>query len=46
MMATGSYTQSYGKLMAMTTIAALPVLIIFIVGQKSFVKAITSAGVK
>lgn len=46
MMATGSYTQSYGKLMAMTTIAALPVLIIFIVGQKSFVKAITSSGVK
>ncbi|KAI7255584.1 hypothetical protein KC345_g11113, partial [Hortaea werneckii] len=43
MMATGSYTQSYGKLMAMTTIAALPVLIIFIVGQKSFVKAITSS---
>ncbi|MEK4853280.1 carbohydrate ABC transporter permease [Paenibacillus sp. FSL H7-0756] len=46
MMATGSYTQSYGKLMAMTTIAALPVLIIFIAGQKSFVKAITSSGVK
>jgi multiple sugar transport system permease protein len=46
MMATGSYTQSYGKLMAMTTIAALPVVIIFILGQKSFVKAITSAGVK
>lgn len=45
-MATGSYTQSYGKLMAMTTIAALPVLIIFIIGQKSFVKAITSSGVK
>jgi len=46
MMATGSYTQSYGKLMAMTTIATLPVVIIFILGQKSFVKAITSAGVK
>ncbi|WP_405110464.1 carbohydrate ABC transporter permease [Paenibacillus sp. FSL K6-1217] len=46
MMATGSYTQSYGKLMAMTTVAALPVLIIFIAGQKSFVKAITSSGVK
>ncbi|QUL56884.1 carbohydrate ABC transporter permease [Paenibacillus tritici] len=46
MMATGSYTQSYGKLMAMTTIAALPVLILFIAGQRSFVKAITSSGVK
>lgn len=46
MMATGSYTQSYGKLMAMTTIATLPVVIIFILGQKSFVKAITSSGVK
>lgn len=45
-MATGSYTQSYGKLMAMTTIAALPVIIIFIIGQKSFVKAITQSAVK
>ncbi|HIW32069.1 MAG TPA: carbohydrate ABC transporter permease [Candidatus Paenibacillus intestinavium] len=45
-MATGSYTQSYGKLMAMTTIAALPVIIIFIVGQRSFVKAITQSAVK
>lgn len=46
MMATGSYTQSYGKLMAMTTIAALPVLIVFIVGQRAFVKAITQTAVK
>ncbi|QJC53155.1 carbohydrate ABC transporter permease [Paenibacillus albicereus] len=46
MMATGSYTQSYGKLMAMTTVAALPVVLIFILGQKSFVRAITSSGVK
>ncbi|URN92917.1 MAG: carbohydrate ABC transporter permease [Candidatus Pristimantibacillus lignocellulolyticus] len=45
-MATGSYTQSYGKLMAMTTIAALPVIVIFIVGQRSFVKAITQSAVK
>ncbi|TYP79775.1 carbohydrate ABC transporter permease [Paenibacillus methanolicus] len=46
MMAQGSYTQAYGKLMAMTVIATLPVLIIFIIGQRSFVKAITQAGVK
>lgn len=46
MMAQGSYTQAYGKLMSMTVIATLPVLIIFIVGQRSFVKAITQAGVK
>jgi len=46
MMAQGSYTQAYGKLMAMTTIATLPVMLVFIFGQRSFVKAITQAGVK
>ncbi|EXX85434.1 ABC transporter permease [Paenibacillus darwinianus] len=46
MMAQGSYTQAYGKLMAMTTIATLPVMLIFIFGQRSFVRAITQSGVK
>jgi multiple sugar transport system permease protein len=46
MMAQGSYTQAYGKLMAMTTIATLPVMLVFIFGQRSFVKAITQTGVK
>lgn len=46
MMAQGSYVQAYGKLMAMTTIATLPVLIVFILGQRSFVKAITQSAVK
>ncbi|GIP18246.1 sugar ABC transporter permease [Paenibacillus montaniterrae] len=46
LMSQGSYTQAYGKLMAMTTIATLPVLIIFIAGQRSFVKAITQSAVK
>lgn len=46
MMATGSYTQSYGKLMAMTTVATLPVVIVFILGQRSFVRAITQSAVK
>ncbi|MCR2806989.1 carbohydrate ABC transporter permease [Paenibacillus soyae] len=46
LMAQGSYTQAYGKLMAMTTIATLPVLLVFILGQRSFVRAITQAGVK
>jgi multiple sugar transport system permease protein len=46
MMAQGSYTQAYGKLMSMTTIATLPVLIIFIIGQRYFVKAITTSGIK
>lgn len=46
MMAQGSYTQAYGKLMAMTTIATLPVLLVFILGQRSFVRAITHSGVK
>lgn len=46
MMAQGSYVQAYGKLMAMTVIATLPVMIIFIVGQRSFVQAITQSGIK
>lgn len=46
LMAQGSYTQAYGKLMAMTTIATLPVLLVFIVGQQYFVKAITQTAVK
>lgn len=46
MMAQGSYTQAYGKLMAMTTIATLPVMLVFIFGQRSFVRAITQSGVK
>lgn len=45
-MATGSYTQSYGKLMAMTLVAALPVVLIFITGQRYFVRAITQSAVK
>ncbi|RIX59461.1 carbohydrate ABC transporter permease [Paenibacillus nanensis] len=45
-MATGSYTQSYGKLMAMTLIATLPVVLVFIGGQRYFVKAITQSAVK
>jgi multiple sugar transport system permease protein len=46
MMAQGSYVQAYGKLMAMTTIATIPMLLIFLVGQRSFVKAITQSAVK
>jgi len=46
LMSQGSYTQAYGKLMAMTTIAALPVLIIFMIGQRFFVKAIIQSAVK
>jgi len=46
LMSQGSYTQAYGKLMAMTTIATLPVLLIFIGGQRFFVKAITQSAVK
>ncbi|MFC6334118.1 carbohydrate ABC transporter permease [Paenibacillus septentrionalis] len=46
LMSQGSYTQAYGKLMAMTTIATLPVLIIFIAGQRSFVRAITQSAIK
>ncbi|XID92777.1 carbohydrate ABC transporter permease [Paenibacillaceae bacterium WGS1546] len=46
MMAQGSYVQAYGKLMAMTTIATIPMLLVFMIGQRSFVKAITQSAVK
>ncbi|QGR00292.1 carbohydrate ABC transporter permease [Paenibacillus psychroresistens] len=45
-MATGSFTQSYGKLMALATLSTLPTLLVFLIGQKQFVKSITASGVK
>jgi len=42
----GSFVSSYGKLMALTTIATIPIVIVFLIGQKSFIKGITSSGIK
>lgn len=45
-MATGSFVQSYGKLMALATLSTIPTLLIFIVGQRQFIQSITATGVK
>jgi multiple sugar transport system permease protein len=45
-MATGSFVQSYGRLMALATLSTIPTLLVFLVGQKQFVKSITASGVK
>ncbi|WP_246309933.1 carbohydrate ABC transporter permease [Paenibacillus alginolyticus] len=45
-MATGSFVQSYGKLMALATLSTIPTLLIFLIGQKQFIQSITATGVK
>jgi multiple sugar transport system permease protein len=45
-MATGSFVQSYGKLMALATLSTVPTLIIFLIGQRQFIQSITATGVK
>jgi multiple sugar transport system permease protein len=45
-MATGSFTASYGKLMALATLSTIPTLIIFLIGQRQFIQSITATGVK
>jgi multiple sugar transport system permease protein len=45
-MATGSFVQLYGKLMALATLSTFPTLLVFLIGQKQFVKSITTSGVK
>ncbi|MCP8617549.1 carbohydrate ABC transporter permease [Salirhabdus salicampi] len=42
----GSFVSSYGKLMALTTIATVPILILFLIGQKHLIKGITQSGIK
>ncbi len=42
----GSFTSAYGKMMALTTIATVPILIVFLIGQKQLVKGITQSGIK
>jgi multiple sugar transport system permease protein len=42
----GSFVSSYGKLMALTSIATIPILIIFLIGQRQLIKGITHTGIK
>ncbi|UFT98659.1 carbohydrate ABC transporter permease [Radiobacillus kanasensis] len=42
----GSFVSSFGKLMALTTIATVPILILFLIGQKQLIKGITQTGIK
>lgn len=42
----GSFVSSFGKLMALTTIATVPILIVFLIGQKQLIKGITQTGIK
>ena len=42
----GSYTSNYGPLMAFSAIAALPVVVIFLLLQRYFIGSSTSSGVK
>jgi multiple sugar transport system permease protein len=42
----GSFVSSFGKLMALTSIATIPIIIIFLIGQKQLVKGITQSGIK
>ncbi|MCP8967961.1 carbohydrate ABC transporter permease [Ectobacillus ponti] len=45
-MTQGSYVSTPNKMMALSTIATIPVMLVFLIGQKSFVKAVTQAGIK
>lgn len=42
----GSFVSSPGKLMALTSIATIPAILIFIIGQRSFIKGVTQTGIK
>ncbi|AOH56666.1 ABC transporter permease [Peribacillus muralis] len=42
----GSFVSSPGRLMALTAIATIPVILIFIMGQRSFIKGVTQTGIK
>lgn len=42
----GSFVSSYGKLMALTSIATIPAVVIFIIGQRYFIKGVTQTGIK
>lgn len=42
----GQYSTEYGLVMAVSVLALIPVLLIFLIGQKQFVQGIASSGIK
>ncbi|WP_409304268.1 carbohydrate ABC transporter permease [Peribacillus sp. SCS-155] len=42
----GSFVSSPAKLMALTSIATIPAVLLFILGQRSFIKGVTQSGIK
>jgi multiple sugar transport system permease protein len=42
----GSFVSSFGKLMALTSIATVPAVVVFIIGQRYFIKGVTQSGIK
>lgn len=42
----GSFVSSPAKLMALTSIATIPAVLLFIIGQRSFIKGVTQTGIK
>lgn len=45
-MFSGQYSTEYGLVMAVSVLALIPVLLIFLIGQKQFVQGIASSGIK
>ncbi|MCD4837461.1 carbohydrate ABC transporter permease [Neobacillus sedimentimangrovi] len=42
----GSFVSSPGRLMALTSIATIPAVLLFIIGQRSFIKGVNQTGIK
>ncbi|HAQ07030.1 MAG TPA: carbohydrate ABC transporter permease [Bacillus bacterium] len=42
----GSFVSSPGRLMALTSIATIPAVLLFVVGQRAFIKGVTQSGIK
>jgi multiple sugar transport system permease protein len=42
----GSFVSSPGRLMALTSVATIPAVLLFIIGQRSFIKGVNQTGIK
>ncbi|MDQ0220003.1 carbohydrate ABC transporter permease [Peribacillus cavernae] len=42
----GSFVSSPGRLMALTSIATIPAVLLFIIGQRALIKGVTQSGIK
>lgn len=42
----GSFVSSPGRLMALTSIATIPAVLLFVIGQRAFIKGVTQSGIK